>query len=259
MILSNKLELNKDVFHFVTERFFNSDFLWGEIWKYDDFNLWLHVWDVDENVIKNRKKLAKYVKMELSDFIFMNQVHSGDVVIVWKKDKWKWSKSLKDAISIDAMITDVPWIVLIVLVADCIPVLFYDKLKKVIWVAHAGWKWTEKNIVWNVVNKMIKHYNSDPNNIIACLWPAISKKSFEVWKEVAVKFDSQFYIEKPDKKYLLDLQSINKKQLLDLWVLEDNIEVSREDTFSSNKYFSARRFWYNSWRFWAGIFLKNNK
>jgi YfiH family protein len=255
--MNNKFSLlnnQKSISYFVTSKSLNQ--LSSIKKEYNWLNLWLHVWDLDEDVIKNREYLSKQVWKKLSDFVFMNQIHGSEVCIISEKDKWKGSLNIDSGISIDWMITNVIWTVLVVLVADCIPVLFYDKMKQVIWVAHAGWKWTEQKIVQNVIEKMKSEYNSNPSDILVCFWPSISRKSFEVLYEVAKKFDKQFYSEKSSWKYLLDLQAVNKKQLINSWILKENIEISNEDTFNNSNYFSARKLWYNSGRFWAWIFLK---
>jgi len=250
ILLKNK----KNISTFITDRTINIFKSNKE--KYFWLNLWLHVSDKDINVIENRIFLAKQIWKSLENFVFMNQIHSWNVVVVWEKDKWKWVKTFENWIKTDAMITNISWIVLIVLVADCIPVLFYDKIKKVVWVAHAGWKWTAENIVWNVIKKMKKQYDSNPSDILVCLWPSISKESFEVWAWVAKLFNSKFSKLKNDWKYLLDLQRVNKKQLIDLWILEQNIEISSTNTFENENYFSARKLWYDSGRFWAWIYIK---
>lgn len=42
----------------------------------------------------------------------------------------------------DGMVTDIPGINLVIYTADCMPVSFYDPVKKVIAVAHSGWRGT---------------------------------------------------------------------------------------------------------------------
>lgn len=230
---------------------------WYSKWLFTSLNLWLHVWDKDENVIASRKELSKSLGNSFSDFVYMNQIHSWEVISINNNDKWKWTTNIESAIDCDALITNKSWIVLTVLVADCIPVIFFDNVKKVIWVAHAWWKWTEKKIVKNTITKMIEDYNSNPSDIIVYMWPSILQGNFEVWKEFEKKFDSIYLKKKNNWKFLLDLAWVNKSQLINSWVTENNIEISTEDTFIKNsEYFSARRDWYNSWRFWIGISLK---
>jgi YfiH family protein len=139
-----------------------------------DWNLALHIWDDEKKVIKNRKILASKLNKNLEDFIYMNQIHWGIVKNVLEKKK---------IYKCDALVTKEKWIVLSVLVADCVPLLFYDDINEVVWVAHAGWKWTNKKIVQNTINEMLEIW-AKKENIKIIIWPSINQCSYEIWEEV---------------------------------------------------------------------------
>ena len=225
-------------------------------WKYADFNLWLHVGDDDEKVLKNRSELAKRVWYDLCDFVYLNQVHGDEVVVISDDDKWKWSKSLEDALSADAMITDRRWVVLVVMIADCVPIIFYNEMRKVIWVVHAGWRGSSMHISDKTIQKMIDEYGSRAHDINVIIWPAIWKDNYEVPVDIAEKFDPESWSENHNWKAQLDLQLANKIGLIQCWIRENNITMIREDTFyEKNNYFSARRDGVESGRFVMGIYL----
>ena len=222
-----------------------------------DWNLALHIWDNENKVIKNRKKLASKLYKNLEDFIYMNQVHGGYVEIISNPslNSFLW-KSKEDVIfKCDWLVTKEKWIVLSVLVADCIPVLFYDDINEVVWVAHVWWKWTNKKIVQNTINKMLEIW-ADINNINLIIWPGINHCSYEIWEEVWINFREEVKTNLVNKKQFLDLKKENKLQALELWIKEDNIEIISIDTFSDKNYFSARRDWFWKWRFWGFIYIK---
>jgi len=220
-----------------------------------DWNLALHIWYNEKIVINNRKNLASKLNKDLEDFIYMNQIHSADIDVVWKNEKWQWVISINDAIKCDWLVTKEKWIVLSVLVADCLPILFYDDINKVIWVAHAWWKWTNKGIWKNIINKMLELW-ANINNLKIIIWPSINQCSYEIWEEVWEKFRNEVKTDLVNQKQYLDLKKENKLQALELWIKEDNIEIINIDTFSDKNYFSARRDWFKKGRFGWFIYIK---
>ena len=119
------------------------------------FSLALHTGEESDKIITNRKRLSKLfnAKKELH-YIVANQTHSDHIKIIQKQASKGW-ESLKDAIEdCDALITDAEGVVLSILTADCVPVLLYDKKKKVVAAIHAGWKGTQAHIVAKTVQKM---------------------------------------------------------------------------------------------------------
>ena len=211
-----------------------------------DWNLALHIWDDKNNVINNRKLLASKLNTNLEDFVYMNQIHWGNVEIVWTEYK---------IYECDALVTKEKWIVLSVLVADCVPILFYDDINKIIWVSHAGWKWTNKKIVQNTINAMLKIW-WNISDIKVIIGPAISECSYEVWEDVWINFREKVKTKLINQKQYLDLKKENKIQALELWIKEDNIEIIEIDTFTDNNYFSARRDWFKKGRFGWFIYIK---
>ena len=119
--------------------------------------------------------------------------------------------------------------------ADCILLLFYDPVKKVIGDVHSGWKGTFKKIALKTVQKMIDAYKCDPSDIQVYICPSIRKDHFEVdedIKELCEGIFNYFNLEdiifKGDivdgkQKYYIDLVQITKKLLLESKVLEKNI------------------------------------
>jgi YfiH family protein len=145
---------------------------------------------------------------------------------------------------------------LMILVADCVPILVYDRAKKVVWAIHSGWKGTHKNILKKTILKMQSNFSSKTKDIFVWIWPSICEKNYEVWEEVAKKFSKRDY-EKIWEKYKLNLQKIVFNQALDLWIPDENIEVYNKCSLENEDlFFSARRDWIESGRFWVGIYLK---
>jgi hypothetical protein len=128
------------------------------------------------------------------------------------------------------MITDQPGIGLAVNIADCVPVLLFDPVKKIIAGVHSGWRGTEKKILHKTLNKLLD-YKSIPENIVAYIGPSISRNIYEVGKEVAELFDKK-YIDERENKLFLDVAGINYNILLESGVKKNNIQVSELCTFA---------------------------
>ena len=224
---------------------------WGGVSKslYNTLNLALHVEDNEEDVLENRKLLAKELGVELKNFVWMNQVHSDKIKTVTKGG---------EVLKTDGLITTQPGLALMILVADCIPILFYDFKQKVIAVAHAGRKGSFLNIAGKTVLRLEKEFNSNPQDIKVFLGPSIQKECYQVDQKIARRFKKQW-----GSKYIydntnLDLPLLNKDQLLEVGVKKENIFVSDVCNHCDQNYFSYRRAENNQTGRFAGIiFLKH--
>ncbi|PLY11289.1 MAG: peptidoglycan editing factor PgeF [Arcobacter sp.] len=197
----------------------------------DDGNVAYHVDDLKNSVDKNRLKLSQKYNFDISKLRYMNQVHGENIKIVDFN-----SPLLID--NCDALITKEKNLPIMVMVADCIPILLSDNKKGVIAVVHAGRNSTFLNIVQKSALMMIKELECKVEDINAYFGPSIQKCCYEVSPElenIAIKsFGKEFC-----KNRYLDLQGINVKQLNDIGVM--NIEVSNICTKCSNEpYFSYR-------------------
>jgi YfiH family protein len=81
---------------------------------------------------------------------------------------------------VDALATAVPRLPLVVRVADCGPVYFYDPEQQVIALAHSGRKGTEGNIVAETIACLRETFNSNAADLIVQLGPCIRPPHYEV-------------------------------------------------------------------------------
>lgn len=224
------------------------------------FSLALHTGEKSENIIANRKRVSTLLQGgEALHYIVANQTHSDHIKVITQKRNRGW-KSLEDAIaSCDALITNIPGIVLTILTADCVPILLYDKEKSVIAAIHAGWRGTEAEITRKTVQKMQKDFACKPKDIVAGIAPSIGACCYEVGKDVAEHFfDTPESWTLHGEKYMLDLPYLNKQQLLKAGVDEQKIEMSERCTACEvTRFFSYRKEKGCSGRFMSMIGLKN--
>jgi YfiH family protein len=226
---------------------------------YESLNLGLHTTDNPDHVLKNRSELANRTGIPLNQFLYASQVHSGDVKVID-------SASVNNGVLInnprtDATITALPGICLMVMVADCVPVLLFDPVKRVSAVIHAGWRGTVHKITSNTIRAMAEHFGSDPADILAGIGPSIGPCCYEVGEDVKEFVGQSFgttqgYLvqKSPLSKPHFDLWYANKKQLTDNGVKPENIETSELCTrCHSDIFFSSRASGGITGRFAAGI------
>ena len=87
----------------------------------------------------------------------------------------------------DALVTDVPGLVIGVLAADCVPVLFTDTAGTVVAAAHAGWKGALHGIVAATVAAM-GEMGAPAQRLLACVGPCIQQQSYEVGAALRRRF-----------------------------------------------------------------------
>jgi YfiH family protein len=229
---------------------------------YRSLNLGLHVEDDKDKVLKNRRRLAEAIGIPLDQFTIAKQIHSGNVTVV--SDKLRGSGSTHDENAIentDAMVTDTQGICLIVLVADCVPMLFFDPLRRAIGVAHGGWKGTLEYIASKTVWAMENAFGCSAKDIIVGMGPSIGPCCYEIGPEVIAQVRSIFpsgkeYVlnESRDGKGYLDLWRANLDQLLRAGIQRKNIEMAMQCTcHNPDVFFSYRHQKGDTGRFAAGI------
>lgn len=217
--------------------------------KKENNNMALHCGGASEDILWNRSHLAIKYNLSLDQMTFANQTHSDHIVCARKDDQGRGARSLEDAIQdCDALYTREPNHMIGVFTADCVPILLYDPIEKLIGAIHSGWQGTIKQITWKMMQQLINHEGCNPENIQAYIGPSIAFHSFEVGMEVveqvkALPFDTHDYIlYKNSEKALVDNQGLNFKMLTMCGVRPEAITLDKNDTFMDNpSFFSYRR------------------
>jgi hypothetical protein len=164
---------------------------------------------------------TRHDKSNLSDYVTVKQVHGDNVLVV--------KSSSVGEVKADAMITNQRGIGLVIRVADCVPIMFYDPTKNAIGIAHAGWRGTLKKIVAKTVAKMRDEFETNPEDLVIGIGPSICVKHYEV--DEAVLFGAKGHF---------DLRAANKIQLEKLGV--KNIEIMPYCTYErTDLFYSYRR------------------
>ena len=229
---------------------------------YSGFNITHYCGDSEQHVTECRKELCRFLQIADNNLILPRQTHSCNIVNIDSDFMNKNPESQQDILQgVDALITSLPQTCIGISTADCVPILLFDKEKRVAAAIHAGWRGTVERITEACIDKIVDIYNSNTNNIKAIIAPSIGPEAFEVGDEVYDAFSMQGFpmkeIATRKEKWHIDLWKANKLQLLARGVPEKSIEITGICTHTHHSdFFSARRLGINSGRIFNGIMIK---
>ena len=149
---------------------------------WDSFNVARHVGDEAAAVAANRAQLLSRLALP-SEPGWLNQVHGTEVVDLDASEIADRQAS-GAPLTGDASISGASGRVCVIMVADCLPVLFASHDGRRIGAAHAGWR----GLAGGVLETTVKALAVDPATLTAWLGPAISRDHFEVGAEVREAF-----------------------------------------------------------------------
>ena len=179
-------------------------------------NLALHVGDDSGKVLENRRRFAGARGLDPAGFTCCQQVHGSEIAVVHAKDRGRGGLSLEDTfMGIDALVTDVADLPLLLFYADCVPVLLADPVTGAMGLAHAGWRGTAAGIAAKTVRKLEEVYGARPENLLAAIGPSIGPCCYEVDDFVKERMPEaeECFLPKGGGKYMLDLWKTNRLQL----------------------------------------------
>ncbi|MBR3721055.1 MAG: laccase domain-containing protein [Clostridia bacterium] len=133
--------------------------------------------------VKNYIDFCNVAGIDYNKLVKANQTHTNCVKVVDKPPE-KMSIEEDKFKDVDGLVTNIHGVSLASVNADCILLLFYDPVKKVIGNVHSGWRGTFSKIAVNGINAMVQNYGCNPEDIIVCICPCIRKCHFEVKDDV---------------------------------------------------------------------------
>lgn len=230
---------------------------------YSSFNISPYCNDNKQNVKVNLSILSSILGIPKERIVLPHQTHGCQYKTITENffeiDDVGRRKFLENT---DALITALTGTCIGITTADCVPVLLFDKKKKVTAAIHAGWRGTANHIIRKTVDELLLSHNCNPRDILAVIGPSISMQAFEVGQEVYDTFkDREFDMLSVAKfmfnKWHIDLQRANKLELLKIGIPERNITDCGICTYENYlNFFSARRLSVNCGRIYSGIIIK---
>lgn len=222
-----------------------------EPWR--SFNLGDHVGDDPKRVALHRQHLAQAVGHPLC---FVNQVHGCEVL------KWHArgdghtapGQPPGTAPKADALWTDLPDQACVIMVADCLPVLWWSTSGDVVAASHAGWRGllgaSGRGVLEATHEVLSRHHPQAQWQ--AWLGPCIGPTAFEVGSEVRAAFVADqarwadWFYPHPERggKHLADLPGMARERLKALGLQSIGGHDGTKDWCTvgdAERYFSHRR------------------
>lgn len=245
----DRLAAETGLFHFISGRAGGLSSA-----PYDTLNLGLHTADEPANIRGNRERLYAAAGVPPNRVASCMQVHGNNVIVV--------GDGTEHPPEGDGLATAVSGLLLMLMMADCVPVIIYDPRSHAAGVAHAGWRGTVTRVVERLVQKMVDDLGCRPASLLAGIGPSIGPCCYEVGEDVIARVRSEL----PNADSLLDLHAHGSKAQFDLWqanweqllrsgVPSEQIETAEICTKCHCDEFFSDRARRPSGRFGAGIML----
>jgi len=177
--------------------------------------------------------------------IVLKQVHSDIVHVI---DGGNVERAAATRLPGDALVTDLPGVLLVVKTADCLPVFLVDESRRIVAAVHCGWRGTRSRIVEKTIEVLSEKYGAPPDGLLAALGPCIGRDCYEVGDEVRSVFAREgfpgplFRERTADgPRYLFDLRAANVASLRAAGVREENIVSDASCTHCEPGLLSFRR------------------
>ncbi len=159
---------------------------------------------------QEKASVSRVTGIPAENILFLNQVHGDSISLVeeYPSGDEPWHA---DA---DAIITSLPGLCAVIRTADCVPLVLFDREKKIMAAVHSGWKGSSLGIAGKALAAMIRRYGCKPGDVLAAIFPSIGPQSYEVKDDVARFFPC-------------DLRVDSGKIFLDLWKnVADSLEAA---------------------------------
>ena len=196
-----------------------------------------------KSTVENRKDLSNYLGVNINRFFYPYQIHSDKIIYVDEKNAGCGSVTIGNAIQGDACITDKKSILLFVTWADCIPLLMFDPVEKIICAVHSGWKGTHQRIVEKSI-AAFSEMGSKIENINVAIGPGIRDCCYKVGQEFMGYFkDYSKLVNETEKGIYFDLSGCVYEKCIESGIKKSNLEFYGHCT-SCNvdpQFFSCRR------------------
>jgi YfiH family protein len=209
-------------------------------------NLSLHVGDKQAFVIDNRRRVCAALGLDFSLLTSARQAHGAASEYVSAALAGRGREQFADALpDVDALFTDVAGVPLMLLFADCTPIIVAVP-GRLVAVIHAGWRGTAAAAARVTVDRLCREFSFRADDCLAVIGPSISADCYEVGEAVYEEAVRQpdlrpFFTRTGEKKWLFDLWRANKQQLIQAGLRAENIVVSGICTSRNRAMFFSHR------------------
>lgn len=216
--------------------------------EFESLNLNFRRGDPDENVLENYRRICRAVGYDFGSLVASAQDHHTVLRYVTKQECGIGITKSRDMESVDGLYTDVPGVTLVTSYADCVPLYFYDPVKQVIALAHAGWRGTVQRIGEKMTQTLCKKFGCRAQDLLAAVGPSIGPCCYQVddvVRDAVMRhtdlLPQELLAEQGGGKYLLDLWECNRRILVLSGIPDENITVGEVCTKCHPELFYSHR------------------
>lgn len=195
-------------------------------------NTSFRVGDAEASVRTNRGLFLAAAGVPADSLATAGQVHGSRVVVVDRPGHHP---------ECDGLVTDRPGLYLGVSIADCIPVLLFDRNREVVAAVHSGWRGSRERIAGRCLALMAERFGTRPGDVEAFIGPSAGACCYEVGGEVAGHFPAEFLKPSEGGKFLLDLGTFNRNLLVAAGVPSGQVVISGRCTIHESSTFHSHR------------------
>jgi polyphenol oxidase len=209
---------------------------------FSSLNVSGRVGDREEDFRRNLTLIRETFAIPLGGLVLMNQIHGDRIRIIDGDGPLPGEMS-----ECDGLITGRPGVALGVRSEDCVPLLFVDRVRRVIGVAHAGWRGTALGMAAKMIAVLAGRFSSRSEDILVAVGPAIGPCCYQVDAPVFAAMSPHENAGpslrpcREEGRWMLDLALANRLQLLSQGVPSENIfsadlcTACRSDLFFSHR------------------------
>lgn len=181
--------------------------------------------------------------MSYKKIVVLEQIHSINISIFLPQ----MSDQLEKIDETDGVLTKEAETILTVKTGDCIPIIFVDKVNKIVGISHQGWRGSIKRMAQKMVSKMLE-VGSLKKDIVVAIGPSIGECCYDIEEDRYYSFLEEFdgYSDKifhrKGGKLHLNLPLLNYLLLIEAGIDKKNIDFFPFCTKCDKKrFFSFRR------------------
>jgi len=215
---------------------------------YATLNMGMTTGDDLSRVKENRRRFLSLWELDLAWAVSGQAVHGLQVTRVGIEERGRGSYPGSAVPCSDGLVTSQSGVVLTAFSADCQVIVIVDPDKRAAGIAHAGWRGILHGMASRLAQRMWEEFSSRPGDMKAVISPSICFECFETGEDVARRFRSRGWQDRSclqkaprEKKYLINLKEISRRQLLETGLAESSVEISPGCTLEDPSLFYSHR------------------
>ncbi len=196
-----------------------------------------------EHFLENMRRFGGATGFDSQAAVLDNYEHGIRLYRAQKEDAGRgiWREMVSEPC--DGLFTDETGLPLISLHADCVPLFFYDPIRRAVAVCHAGWRGVTSHMIIKTLEALIG-IGCRLDDILAAVGPCISVRNFEVGEEVRDIFVREFgeeSVQTREGRLYADLNTACVTDMLAGGISPRNVTVADMCTYGDSYLFYSHR------------------